>query len=328
MTRALESKLTAAWILELQILSHGAKQPDEASRITPNTDWLIKVMMSGIDSSGYINAELVPPCDGEASFWTLVHRYHSLEQAKQWQDSQVLANLIEELDPQIESKVVSVVQRVVSQFAPTANVATAIVTHVKPGKETEYRQWVSKMHVAQANSNGYRGTFLQPPAQDSRAPWTTLLRFDSAESLDSWIESDTRSKLLSEAEHLLRYDLHRLTSSFPGWFPADPSTGRSPPRYKTAMLVLLILYPLIMTMNRGLEPIRHTIGPAFGTFISNSISVIIISIVMMPVATRLFHFWLFPTGHNPRMESIRGYSLLIFLYAVEIGSFIFLNGAK
>jgi hypothetical protein len=300
---------TAAWILEIEA---GSGESPELTR------WLVKILMTGIDAPGFLNAEIVPPENGAQSRWSLVHRFDSVENASFWQNSDTLSNLLDGT-----AKGFSITQEQKPDYAPPTNVATAIVTHVKPGKEKEYRNWVSKIHVAQTNASGYRGTFVQPPGAGGNAPWTTLLRFDCADSLDRWLESNERKELISEAEELLRCDITRLTSAFPGWFPTDPATGKSPPRHKTAMLVLLILYPLIMLMSQYAQPVRTALGTALGTFACNCLSVIIISILMMPLATRLFRFWLFPSGHSPEMQNLKGYIILVCLYTLEIFIFLF-----
>ena len=56
-----------------------------------------------------------------------------------------------------------------------------------------------------------------------------------------------RKALLSETREFIESEeLMRLATAFPGWVPIDPLTGEGPPNWKTAMLVLLGLFPIVM----------------------------------------------------------------------------------
>lgn len=298
------------WILKL---SYPPSQPQNLS------EWMVKVMTTGTQMPGFVNAEIIPPSASNAPEWTLLQRFQTMAQIADWQGCTSLHKLLEEIVPQLEQNLLEMTQFQMEHYTATTNVASAIITHVKPGKEQEYRNWLSQIHTAQTNATGYRGTFLQPPPPGSKAPWITLLRFDSPETLDQWFESDTRKRLLSEAQHLLRYDLMSLTSAFPGWFPTDPSTGKGPPRVKTAMLVLLALFPVISLQKIFVPPILSQYGAGVSLFVPLTISVSLISLVLMPLLIKLFNFWLFPTGHNPKQDNIRGYAAIICLYASMIG---------
>jgi uncharacterized protein len=299
-----------AWILKL---SYPPNNPPDLA------EWLVKVVTTGMKAPGHVNAEIIPPTASAAPEWTILQRFRTMEQIADWQGSTALHRVLEEIVPLLDQNLLTMAQLQVEHYAPTAHVATAIMTHVKQGKEDEYRDWVAKIHAAQIRAAGYRGTFIQAPAPGSKAPWITLLRFASAESLDKWFESDTRKRLLSEAQHLLRYDLISLTSAFPGWFPTDPSTGESPPRIKTALLVLLALFPIIVIQRQFLLPYLSPLGAAMSVFIPLTVSVALITLVLMPILIKVFNFWLFPTGHNPMRDNLRGYLAIFCLYASMIG---------
>ena len=65
-----------------------------------------------------------------------------------------------------------------------------------------------------------------------------------------------RAELLKEAKAFIESEeLMRLATSFPGWVPINPVTGKGPPDWKTALLVLLGLYPIVVIELRFLNPI-------------------------------------------------------------------------
>lgn len=306
-----------AWILTL---TFNGSQTDQLNA------WLVRLMMAGVDAPGNVNAELMPPAVHDVDdTWSLILRFEDTSSIDVWQNSNFIKNSLSEIEEGISSGKITVSQSKVENYRAPTDVATAIVTHIKPGLEAEYRQWVGEIHTAQTYAPGFRGTFLQAGKPGTRAPWTTLVRFDSTETLDSWLNSQERTTLLDKAKHMLRSDLVLMTSAFPGWFPLDQATGSPPKLWKTAMLVLLVLYPQLI-IRSVLPPMFPHLPSVVSLFFSLMISVGLISLVLMPIAVKIFKFWLYPSGHNPRAEEIKGYVILIFLYIAEIAlSFLLKN---
>ena len=149
--------------------------------------------------------------------------------------------LLEDAAPLLAEK--SSIEVEVKETESDGGVVEVIITQVKPGKEAAYREWETKIQQAQSKFPGYRGSYVQPPVAGELG-WTTLMRFDTTEQLDRWLKSPERAALVKEAESLVDYaHLQQMGTSFPGWFPTDPKTGKGPPNWKAAMLVLLGLFP-------------------------------------------------------------------------------------
>jgi antibiotic biosynthesis monooxygenase (ABM) superfamily enzyme len=66
--------------------------------------------------------------------------------------------------------------------------------------------------------------------------------------------------------------------------PNDPVTGKQPNLWKTACLVLLPLFPVVMLEIRFLKPHLRTLNPAVGTFIVDAITVVLTTWPLMPLA--------------------------------------------
>ena len=133
-------------------------------------------------------------------------------------------------------------------------VTMVMVTDIKPGKEAAYRAWADRIQKLQATFPGYVGSFVQPPQQNETG-WTTVLRFDSTANLEGWIKSDVRAAMVKESEPLVQgFHAQRVDTSFPGWIPNDPVTGKPPNRWKTAALILLTLFPVVMLELKFLNP--------------------------------------------------------------------------
>ena len=99
--------------------------------------------------------------------------------------------------------------------------------------------------------------------------------------------------------------------------PNDPATGKPPNMWKTACLVLLTLFPVVMLELRFLNPHLATLNPAVRTFIGNAISVALTTWPLMPLAIWGFHAWLFPEN-RPRWLVRRCRSCSCFAMSLEI----------
>jgi antibiotic biosynthesis monooxygenase (ABM) superfamily enzyme len=192
---------------------------------------------------------------------------------------------------------------------------------VKPGMEDVYRAWAARIQQAQSQYPGYRGMYLQPPAFNG-GHWTTLLRFDTTEHLEAWLAAPERAKLLQESKAFIENEeLMRLATSFPGWVPINPVTGKGPPDWKTALLILLGLYPIVVIELRFLNPILRGLDSSFATFIGNAISVAGTTFITMPLFVRAFGWWLFVDENSSKRTTPAGLAILVGLFAAEVAFF-------
>lgn len=194
-----------------------------------------------------------------------------------------------------------------------------IITRIKAGREDAYRAFADRIQRVQQNFPGYIGSFVQPPHQHETG-WTTVLRFDTVDHLDGWLKSPERAALLKESDDLIEgFEAQRVDTAFPGWVPADPATGRPPNRWKTASLILLTLFPVVMLELRFLNPALHALGfaPAPTVFTGNAISVALTTWPLLPLAIRAFRPWLFPEG-QPRGLVAAMPIVLLCCYGIEL----------
>jgi len=279
--------------------------------------WLVKMMMSGGKSPGFWSGEIIPPDDANKdTVWKLVQRFTTTELAKAWQQSDVRGKLLAELSTSTSGVKVS---DELAHFDSTfGNVATAIVTEVKPGMEDAYFAWEEKIQLAQATFPGYRGSYLQPPAPERKGQWATLLRYDKPETLEKWFASPERKALLNEANDIvLATKFQNMSNSFPGWFPVDKE-GKGPANYKTAMLVLLGLFPVVMLEIRFLSPLETGWNSSLSSFINLVLSVVATTWGTTPLFIKLFMWWLFPTKENASAIDLKGILIIMGIFAGEI----------
>ncbi len=198
------------------------------------------------------------------------------------------------------------------------NATEVIISRIKPGMDELYREWAVRIQGAQASYPGYLGAYLQPPSS-ADGHWTTFIHYDTAEHLEAWMNAPERAKLLEESRAFIeKEELSRLATSFPGWVPVNPKTGKGPPDWKTALLVLLGLFPIVMLELRFLSPLLTSLNSSFATFIGNTISVALTSFATMPLFVRCFGWWLFPKDASSPFVTFKGIAILIVLFALEV----------
>jgi len=267
---------------------------------------------------GFISAEIKAPAHGDTQ-WSVVQHFLGTQEMRAWQRSEAHCHLLEEIGAIAGNDAVREVEA--GNADSDSSVTEVIATVVKPGLEDAYRKWAARIHATEAQFPGYRGSFLQPPVSDKQPYWTTLVRFDTPGQLDDWLNSSQRKNLLTEHEALVRsWTMHRLSSSFAGWFPGEGPDRESPSTLKQSMVVLLILFPIVMAELRFLTPMLKGLPSAPATFVGNAISVGIIGWPLMPIAIVFLNWWLSPEKGSGWTLRAAGYALVCLIYVVEIAT--------
>lgn len=269
---------------------------------------------------GFVGGDITPPTKPDGNEWTIVLTFRSEAELSTWQKSPERAALLAEGIPLFEGGNLGEAIHIESGGKrPDSDVTEVIFSKVRAGKEDQYREWAARMQAAQAKYPGYKGTFLQP-SEEPGGFWTTIMRFDSAANLERWMLAPERQTMLEESKDFIEHEqLTQLATSFPGWVPIDPATGKGPPNWKTSLLVLLGLFPIVMLEMKFLSPILTAYGlhASLATFIGNTISVFLTSFGTMPLFVRWFGWWLFPKP-DLSSTSVKGCAILTVLFALEI----------
>jgi len=191
--------------------------------------------------------------------------------------------------------------------------------------EEAYRDWVDRIRQVEARFLGYQGLELQPPIPGLQDDWVSLLRFDTAEHLNAWLESDARRTALKEVEPFIDQRERQVATAFSGWFTFGDAPGQVPPSWKQSMIVLLTLYPIVMLELLFLNPLTQPLGMAGATFIGNALSVAVTGFVLIPLAIRVFEWWLLPRPNDSPGVEITRNALIVGLYALSIVVFAWLT---
>jgi antibiotic biosynthesis monooxygenase (ABM) superfamily enzyme len=284
--------------------------------------WLTELNRAVATFPGYISAVVIPPVPPSQSDWVMVQRFQSLEQLGAWLDSDARrALLAKSTSLLVDEGTTNVIEGTSTEPSPHDMVTEIITVSVKPGMEEAYHAWVDRIRQMEAMFPGYRGLQLQPPIPGLQDDWVSLLRFDSSEHLNAWLESDARRTALREVEPLIDQREQQVATSFSGWFSFGDAPGRVPPNWKQGMIVLLVLFPVVMSTLLFLDPLLLPLGKVVATFIENVLSVAALTWLLVPLANRAFRWWLLPgPNDSPRVEAA-GIALVIGGYALSIAAF-------
>ena len=270
---------------------------------------------------GCVSSDMMPGANG-SNEWRIVINFRSADDLTAWQESREHAEIVAEGVPLFERGDFREVAQIGESAAqPTGDVTEVIFSRIKPGMEDDYREWATRIEAAQARYPGYRGMFLQPPDENG-GMWTTIIRFKTAPQLEAWMNAPERKSLLQESKAFIEHEqLTRLATAFPGWVPVDPITGKGPPNWKTALLVLLGLFPIVVIELRFLNPLLRGLNSSLATFIGNAISVAATSFITMPLFVRVFGWWLFLDKKSPKWRTPAGVVILGLVCAGEVALF-------
>ena len=196
--------------------------------------------------------------------------------------------------------------------------------------DTETIDFVAtQMQIVNATSGfpGYVATVLLPAAPEAGIKaWTSILMFRTDDQLAHWATSDERVRQVSQLRTHLRRDFDTLSvdAPFASILRIDHGRPKLTPRWKTAMVILLVLYPTVMTLSRFLGPVlSDTVGtpPWLTMWLSQIVSVAILTYALMPLATRAFSRWLDPVEGAGVGVSVLGALAVVAVYAVTLGVF-------
>lgn len=177
-------------------------------------------------------------------------------------------------------------------------VTAMFARQVKPGYEAEYEQWLGGISKASSEFPGNQGTTILKPS-GARQEYIAITQFETAECLERWLCSKEREQWLEKLNAIaLDHEEVEALTGMERWFTLPNRAVSQPPaRYKTATLVFLGLYPLLLGLNLILDPFTRELPFPARLLISLVISIPLMAWFVSPWLTKLFFRWLYP-GHR------------------------------
>jgi antibiotic biosynthesis monooxygenase (ABM) superfamily enzyme len=275
---------------------------------------------------GFVEQRLMPPNPPLQVDWVIMQRFRTLEDAQRWLGSTERHDRIEGISALLVGRDDVHIVQDSDEGAPSAPITAMISTRVRPGKEAEYREWEHRIAAAQSQAPGLQGYRFEPPVPGVQEDYVAILRFDSEENLQAWIDSPERKALLAEAAPLTEEFHTRLVrSGFEQWFGGAAAKGSAPlPVWKMNMIVLLLLYPIVFLWSVfvGAPLLGDKLHLSFATslFVGNIFSVAMTGFLVPWVAGRM-GWWLQPAGASATRASIGGAVLILAIYAAMVLAF-------
>ncbi len=216
----------------------------------------------------------------------------------------------------------------------TSQATEVVMADVPVDRQAEYSQLRTELDRTLATFPGFVSIGSYKPTGGDRT-WTNVLTFSSEADLSTWRASKERRELVNKIR-LVAPDLDKvLPTGFGEWFSVDASASRSTPAWKQAMVVLATLYAMVSLLNmtlgqlvgKGVSFEGDEVVPGLGlpfpavVFVGNAVGTALLTWVLMPIITRLLAWFLDPEATQRR--TAQGVVLLLAIYAVEVGFFIF-----
>ena len=155
---------------------------------------------------------------------------------------------------------------------------------VKPGKTQDFQNWMHRVHREALKWPGHLGvTTLRPP--NGRGDYQTVLRFDSYEHLENWLNSDDRHRLMESLDNIAQLQTDKATG-METWFDIPGKLLTPPPRWKMAITTMIAIYPIALVFAIFVNPhvtrwsvvLRAALIPIFGP--------LILTYLFMPLLTQ------------------------------------------
>ena len=279
---------------------------------------------------GFEGTETYPPGPVGDREWVVVFRFSRVDQLTAWLESGARRDLLVEVGPLLERP--PVLEVLASDApAPTREGFTAVISHdVRPGRERDFERWQDKAAKAQEKFPGFMGTELFRPVEGIQENWVVVCRFDTRQHLEDWLESESRAELLHEGhDYFASYDIHKLGTSFSGWFRfGEGAEDEIPPNWKQAMTVVLALYPTVMILQLTVGHEFDVLGipGSVGLFLSNVLSVSILTWVLMPLVNKALAFWLLPGRSRSLRGQVAGAAVVVLCWLLFIVIFSLTTG--
>ncbi|PTR27576.1 hypothetical protein C8K36_104198 [Rhodococcus sp. OK519] len=271
--------------------------------------WQTEVDSAAASFAGFLGTEVTPPLNGGCE-WSVVYRFDSLDHLRAWLDSGRRRELVDGAGALFTTPPT---QNVLLENSSDA--VTVVVSHPPvPGREAEFIAWQRRITDAEKKFPGFRGSEWHPPIPGVQDDWTILFTFDSQEHLDQWLESPQRAALLAEGQAFKNFTVRPIPNPYGSWFPAGGAGDAQVPSWKTALSVLVGLYPLVVVLTILIDELWPGAPLWASLLLGNIASVCLLTWVVMPVVTRVLRFWLEPgEGTDRRIDTIGLVISVVFL---------------
>lgn len=170
----------------------------------------------------------------------------------------------------------------------------AAVWNVKRESVVQFESLLRQLIAAAAVFPGHEGVHAITPAASSAPIYRVVVRFGSEKQFRFWQQSDVCQDLTSKASALAASPVDlQMKTGLEAWFQDPAGRDTVPPRYKTSVLMWLVLFPLTLFCQWMLILLNLHLSPLIATGMTMAVEIALVSYVLMPIVVRVFGFWLY-----------------------------------
>ena len=183
---------------------------------------------------------------------------------------------------------------------PVANTpATLRIQLTIPANETQRFEQLAKGMGAAATGVGEATSVdvISLPPQGDNARRLVAVQFQSHAALEQWRASYEAAVWRAGLENVaVERPALQVRNGVEVWFSSSATQYAAPPApWKMALLSILGLYPTLLALNGLLEPLLRSAPEWLNALLSTCILSALITWPIMPLLTKIFHRWLYPT---------------------------------
>jgi antibiotic biosynthesis monooxygenase (ABM) superfamily enzyme len=161
--------------------------------------------------------------------------------------------------------------------------STVFITHqVREGRQADYEKWANKIAPLSKASPGLLERHIVRPIPGVSDSYTVVLRFDTQQHLQEWMQSPIRSRLIETVQPLF-VDF---------WFMPESARARAPVRWKQYLVTWSAIYPLVLGITQVVRPLLPS-NHLLTTLVVTGIAAFLMVYLVMPRYTKLIQRWLF-----------------------------------
>jgi uncharacterized protein len=253
--------------------------------------------------------------------WAVAVTFESEDSLHQWLDGATWKQLVRAAAARGLLRLSSDLVIVEGAVIPTG--VAIVSSSVSSGMEADFQAAHIRLTAAASQFSGYEGTAVFPPGAPGK--WVSLVRFRTEPQLSAWLRSPQRNEALPPVRSSLTRDFSVLARTTPFGTTVRNVDGKAEmtPSWKTAMLLLMVIYPLAMLQSRFVAPVIGKLGvqPWLSVWLSQILSVALMQWWLMPTVSSWCRRWLDPVDGASRRISLRGAAVAVIVYAAWLTAF-------
>ena len=253
--------------------------------------------------------------------WAVAVTFESEDLLHQWLDGATWKHLVRGAAARGFLRLSSDLVIIEGAVMPTG--VAIVSSSVSGGMEADFQAAHIRLTMAASQFSGYEGTAVFPPG--ALGKWMSLILFRTEPQLSAWLRSPQRTEVLPPVRSSLTKDFSVFAKTTPLGTTVRNVDGKTEmtPSWKTAMLLLMVLYPMVMLQSKFVAPVIGKLGaqPWLSVWLSQVVSVALMQWWLMPTVSSWCRRWLDPVDGAGLRISLRGAAVAVIVYAASLTVF-------